>query len=69
MAIQLTVNGSPWPFGRRSTCTLAALGDPVIISGLTGTKFSCGISQCGACTLHIDAGVYVSQRPRRSRTA
>lgn len=22
--------------------------------GLTGTKFSCGISQCGACTVHID---------------
>jgi isoquinoline 1-oxidoreductase subunit alpha len=22
--------------------------------GLTGTKFGCGISQCGACTIHID---------------
>jgi isoquinoline 1-oxidoreductase alpha subunit len=22
--------------------------------GLTGTKFSCGIAQCGACTLHVD---------------
>ena len=22
--------------------------------GLTGTKFSCGIGQCGACTLHLD---------------
>ena len=21
---------------------------------LTGTKFSCGIAQCGACTLHVD---------------
>jgi len=21
---------------------------------MTGTKFSCGIAQCGACTLHID---------------
>lgn len=22
--------------------------------GLTGTKYSCGIAQCGACTIHID---------------
>ena len=28
--------------------------------GLTGTKFSCGIGQCGACTLHLDG------RPVRS---
>ena len=21
---------------------------------LTGTKFGCGISQCGACTIHLD---------------
>ena len=24
------------------------------VIGLTGTKFRCGIAQCGACTVHID---------------
>jgi aerobic-type carbon monoxide dehydrogenase small subunit (CoxS/CutS family) len=30
--------------------------------GLTGTKFGCGIAQCGACTVHLDG------RPIRSCT-
>jgi isoquinoline 1-oxidoreductase alpha subunit len=58
MAIELTVNGV-----RRSvdvapqTPLLWVIRDHL---GLTGTKFSCGIAQCGACTLHIDG------RPVRS---
>jgi isoquinoline 1-oxidoreductase subunit alpha len=24
------------------------------VAGLTGTKFGCGMAQCGACTLHLD---------------
>ncbi len=34
-----------------STPLLWALRDHV---GLTGTKYGCGIAQCGACTVHID---------------
>ena len=30
------------------------------VIGLTGTKFGCGIAECGACTVHIDG------RPMRS---
>ena len=24
------------------------------VLGMTGTKFGCGIAQCGVCTVHID---------------
>jgi len=24
------------------------------VIGLTGTKFGCGVAQCGACTIHLD---------------
>jgi isoquinoline 1-oxidoreductase subunit alpha len=35
----------------RETPMLWVLRDEL---GLTGTKFGCGITQCGACTIHVD---------------
>lgn len=34
-----------------STMLLWALRNDL---GLTGTKFGCGVSECGACTVHVD---------------
>src|SRR6202047_1917070 len=52
MAIELTVNGvRHFVDVAGETPLLWVVRDQL---GLTGTKFSCGIAQCGACTLHID---------------
>jgi isoquinoline 1-oxidoreductase subunit alpha len=48
----LTVNGqSTTVDADPSTPILWALRDNL---GLTGTKFGCGMAQCGACTVHLD---------------
>ena len=50
--ITLTVNGTQHQIDLEpDTPLLWAIRDAV---GLTGTKFGCGIAQCGACTVHID---------------
>jgi isoquinoline 1-oxidoreductase alpha subunit len=36
--------------------------------GLTGTKFGCGLSQCGACTVHLDGEPIRSCSTQVSRT-
>jgi len=52
MALDLTVNGTAHSVDvDPATPLLWVIRDHV---GLTGTKFSCGIAQCGACTLHVD---------------
>ena len=50
--IQLTVNGQTHSVDvEPDTPLLWVLREQV---GLTGTKYGCGIAQCGACTVHID---------------
>ncbi len=49
---QLNVNGRVVDVDvEPDTPLLWALRDNL---GLTGTKYGCGIAQCGACTVHID---------------
>jgi aerobic-type carbon monoxide dehydrogenase small subunit (CoxS/CutS family) len=50
--ITITINGTQHQIDLEpDTPLLWALRDAV---GLTGTKFGCGIAQCGACTVHLD---------------
>jgi isoquinoline 1-oxidoreductase alpha subunit len=49
---RFVVNGKPVQVDvEPSTPLLWVLREQV---GLTGTKYGCGVAQCGACTVHID---------------
>ena len=49
---RLSVNGRDYTVDvEPETPLLWVLRDTI---GLTGTKYGCGIAQCGACTVHID---------------
>jgi len=50
--VSLNVNGKSYQADvDPRTPLLWVLRDAI---GLTGTKYGCGIAQCGACTVHID---------------
>ncbi len=61
MAVRFVVNGKDVSVEEgdadRDTPLLWVLRDNL---GLTGTKYGCGVAQCGACTVHVDGA------PRRS---
>ena len=49
---RLTINGKVFEIdAEKDTPLLWAIREH---AGLTGTKYGCGIAQCGACTVHID---------------
>lgn len=55
MAITLTVNGEQLSLDVSDDMPLLwAIRDHL---HLTGTKFGCGMAQCGACTVHMDGAV------------
>jgi isoquinoline 1-oxidoreductase subunit alpha len=50
--IRLTINGKSHDIDvEPETPLLWAIREQV---GLTGTKYGCGVAQCGACTVHMD---------------
>src|SRR6202142_1679121 len=50
--IALSINGKSYDVNVESdTPLLWVIRDTI---GITGTKYGCGIAQCGACTVHID---------------
>jgi isoquinoline 1-oxidoreductase subunit alpha len=50
--VTLSINGKSYDIDvEPDTPLLWVLRDAI---GLTGTKYGCGIAQCGACTVHID---------------
>lgn len=52
MAFSLSINGTAYEVDAEpETPLLWVIRDNI---GLTGTKFGCGIAQCGACTVHLD---------------
>ena len=52
MAFTLDVNGKTHSVDvEPETPLLWVIRDTI---GLTGTKYGCGIAQCGACTVHVD---------------
>src|SRR5262244_219534 len=52
LMISFTVNGTAHTLDiEPETPLLWVIRDEI---GLTGTKFGCGIAQCGACTVHVN---------------
>jgi len=53
MAIyEININSKPYKVDVEPTMPLLWVIRDFV--GLTGTKFGCGIAQCGACTVHLD---------------
>jgi isoquinoline 1-oxidoreductase alpha subunit len=58
MSFQFTLNGKPQTVDVPAEMPLLwVLRDAL---GMTGTKFGCGLQECGACTVHVDGAALKS---------
>lgn len=58
MSKSLSINGKSYDFEAQDEMPLLWVLRDVV--GLTGTKFGCGVAQCGACSVLVDGQLFKS---------
>lgn len=58
MIVNLSINGTPYQVDAQEEMPLLWVIRDLV--GLTGTKFGCGVAQCGACSVLVDGRLFKS---------